>query len=162
MATLNRLRALGAHLAPAAGVDVTELHESLGQHNGPLPAHENHRWCGERHSDRTEQLRSPTELIQRQIVPAFYPLVRAMLEEDGSDPAQYNPNGLHQGLPERYADDGDSPLPIGPDTTRVDVPAELSGLVDMVERAPFERITPLLVEKIQSGTDPRDMVTAAM
>ena len=69
MATLNRLRALGAHLAPAAGVDVTELHESLGQHNGPLPAHENHRWCGERHSDRTEQLRSPTELIQRQIVP---------------------------------------------------------------------------------------------
>ena len=55
-----------------------------------------------------------------------------------------------------------SPLPIGPDTTRVGVPAELSGLVDMVERAPFERITPLLVEKIQSGTDPRDMVTAAM
>ena len=42
------------------------------------------------------------------------------------------------------------------------LPAELSGLVDMVERAPFERITPLLVEKIQSGTDPRDMVTAAM
>ena len=50
---------------------------------------------------------------------ARYAGLRDLLEEDGSDPAQYNPNGLHQGLPERYAADGDSPLPIGPDTTRV-------------------------------------------
>ena len=124
------------------GDDVTELHESLGQHNGPLPAHENHRWCGERHSDRTEQLRSPTELIQRQIVPAFYPLVRAMLEEDGSDPAQYNPNGLHQGLPERYAADGDSPLPLWLETAAREAtapPERRNCLRERCKDAPWRR-----------------------
>ena len=130
--TRRRLNDIAAHLTAGACAAPALLGELPPR---PLP----HRWVGEPPSPLAQHLHADGQLISRQVEAAFAPLVRAILEEDGSDPVQYHPNGLHQGIPERYAAPGDAELfPAGRQAAKpIAVPAELQRLVEIVEQTPF-------------------------
>jgi hypothetical protein len=78
----------------------------------------------------------------------------------------YHPNGLHQGIPERYAAAGDDELFLPGEragAVAVSVPPALATLVDMVEHAPFEAIPDLVVGRLQAGeATPAELVAAAL